>query len=586
MISGRAAAAAVHGTSPLSHLPPAGPVRPVNPVVTPRPGWPRVRALALAASLALTAWTGLGPAPAYAQLTPPPRLPSLGEADADELSVQAERHLGDQIMREIRRDPDVVDDALVREYLDSIFGPLLAAARQRGDITPELDSGFAWEPFLVRDRSFNAFAMPGGYVGVHLGLIGASGSSDEMAAVLGHELSHVTQRHIARGMASARRQSMAANVAMLLGLILSARSSNADVPMAVIASGQAAVATGQLTFSREMEREADRFGLDVMSTAGFAPAGMASMFERMDAASRLNDSNQYPYLRSHPLTIERLSEARLRARSAAAGATPVDLHRSRPTEHALMRVRSRVLMDHAVNALRAIQQLGPQAASMPEADRLPAYYGAALASIALRDFDLAERWLSGAEAQMAARVAAGEPALAAAGLPWDARSATVRRDLLIARLELATARQNAVAIRVAGRALGEDGSRPTLMAQAEGLVARQQAGDTDMAPELQRMTERLQVWVSEHRADAAAWAWLARCAQPLGQGLRAVRAEAESRAALGDLQGAIDRLRVGQKQARSGGTDFVEASVIDSRLRELEAAKREFDREAKNSPGG
>src|SRR5207344_2712024 len=111
-----------------------------------------------------------------------------------------------------------------------------------------------------------------------------------------------------------------------------------DVPMAVITSGQAAMATGQLTFSREMEREADRFGLDVMTSAGFAPSGMAAMFERLDTASRINDSNQYPWLRSHPLTIERLAEARLRMRTNV----PFDAAASPVTEHAVMRARSHV----------------------------------------------------------------------------------------------------------------------------------------------------------------------------------------------------------------------------------------------------
>ena len=291
---------------------------------------------ALAAFLASVALNLLvPPAPVQAQV----RLPALGEAESDEFSIADEKKVGEAIMRQILPDPDVVDDPVLYEYVDTIFQRLHAAARKRGNISDEMEDAFAWRPFLVRDKSFNAFALPGGYVGVHLGLIAAAGSRDEMASVLGHELSHITQRHIARSIAANKHQGVLATAAMLLGIILSAKSNNSDLPMAVITSAQAAQATGQLTFSREMEAEADRFGLEVMTDAGYAPSGMAAMFERLEQASQLNDDDSYPWLRSHPLTIERLAEARLRARQLP----PPDPAGSHATEHALMRARARAL---------------------------------------------------------------------------------------------------------------------------------------------------------------------------------------------------------------------------------------------------
>ena len=185
----------------------------------------KLASLALAACVALNLAV-LPLSPAEAQV----RLPALGEAESDQFSIDDERRVGEQIMREIRPDPAVVDDPVLFEYVDTIFQRLHAAARRRGDISDEAEEAFGWEPFLVNDRTFNAFALPGGYIGVHLGLIAASGSRDEMASVLGHELSHITQRHIARSMVANKHQSLVSMAAMLIGLLASTRMKNGDVP--------------------------------------------------------------------------------------------------------------------------------------------------------------------------------------------------------------------------------------------------------------------------------------------------------------------------------------------------------------------
>ncbi|MFY8104232.1 MAG: M48 family metalloprotease, partial [Ramlibacter sp.] len=211
----------------------------------------------LSASLALsTPW-------AQAQV----RLPALGDSASEDLPVGAERRLGEQIMREIKRDPAYLDDPVLLDYVRSLWGPLLQAARSRGDIGPDIEQAFAWNLFLVQDRSVNAFALPGGHVGVHLGLIAVTATRDELAAVLAHELSHVSQRHIARSMGSASRQGALGVAAMLLGVLIAARSSNPDAAQAAIAGGQAAMIQGQLNFSRDMEREADRIGYGVFRDA-------------------------------------------------------------------------------------------------------------------------------------------------------------------------------------------------------------------------------------------------------------------------------------------------------------------------------
>ncbi|MFN6993683.1 MAG: M48 family metalloprotease, partial [Aquincola tertiaricarbonis] len=238
--------------------------------------------LALAAALSCLppAWS-----PAQAQV----RLPSLGDSVSEDVGVGAEKKLGDEIMRQVRRDPDYIDDPLLLDYVQTAWTRLVNTARARGDIGADTDGVFAWEAFLVRDRSFNAFAFPGGYVGVHLGLIAAAGTQDELASVLGHELSHVTQRHIARSIASSSRQSLVGMAAMILGVMAASRANSGDGINAAIVGSQAAMMQGQLNFSRDMEREADRVGFNVMTEAGFSPQGMGAMFEKLENASRLND---------------------------------------------------------------------------------------------------------------------------------------------------------------------------------------------------------------------------------------------------------------------------------------------------------
>ena len=274
-----------------------------------KPRWRR----RVVAALCAFALAGPGaPSPVGAQNT----LPALGDTDSADFTIGTEKKLGDEIMREIHADPDYVDDPLLFEYLLTVWNPLVAASRSLGNITSDIDTRFAWQPFLVRDPSVNAFALPGGFVGVHLGLIALTTSRDELASVLAHEMSHVSQRHIARSISGDSKRSIVGLAALVLGLLAASRSTNPDAMSAVVAGTQAATIQGQLNFSRDVEREADRVGFQVMTAAGFAPGGMAAMFEKMDLSSRLNDFGGFPYLRTHPLTVERIGEARARAASA------------------------------------------------------------------------------------------------------------------------------------------------------------------------------------------------------------------------------------------------------------------------------
>ncbi len=560
----------------------------------------RVLCVVLSALLSLA--TPLG----HAQETPAPRLPALGDAGTEDLSIGEERRLGEQIMRESRRDPAWLDDAILLAYVQSLWQPLVQAARARGDIDANLERQFPWEIFLVRDRSVNAFALPGGYVGVHLGLIAITSNRDQLASVLAHELSHVTQRHIARSFGNARSTSMVGIAALLLGILAASRTNNVDVANAAIMGGQGAMIQGQLNFSREMEREADRLGFAVLSGAGFATGGMSQMFERLQGNTAVADSGAFPYLRTHPLTVERISEARSRMLLAGAEASP------RSTLlHALMQARARVLMDKNPQALQRL--LAAASSSTQPIDRLAALYSASLAQAQLGQGVAAEE-----QAVQALRLAQTivprdpEAERVLALMPAEARLASGDGagawrvlDLVPAAPPAASATSAALASSTSpaaptstGPATASSNDRSLLTLRAQAALKWHERDPRAAAGAVRASTEALQTWLSEHGQDAPAWELLAGTAEAVGQKLRSMRAAAEARAALGDLTGAIDRLRAAQAVARSTGAgagaptaaggqlDFIDASIVDTRLRQLLEERRQLAIEARQRGGG
>lgn len=505
------------------------------------------------------------PLPALAQV----RLPALGESASDDLSISAERRIGEQIMREGRRDPTYLDDAVLLDYLYTLWAPLVAAARERGEIDADTDRTFPFEAFLISERSVNAFALPGGYVGVHLGLIALTNTRDQLASVLAHELAHVTQRHIARSIAGTRTSSLVSVAAMLLGVLAATRTNNVDAANAAITGGQAAAIQGQLNYSRDVEREADRVGYGLLGAAGFATTGMAEMFDRLDVATRLNDNGGFPYLRSHPLTIDRISEARSRtllAHSAAPGPR---------LAHALMQMRARVLMDPGVVSL---QKLAGGATSSPaRIDQLAAAYAGALAASQLKDHARAET-----HALQALQLLATVPPTITPNDP----QAELALHLLLVEVRLAGGNPGGALQALAATPTGL-GARPRLMLSAQAALDQQRLQPGTDSGELRRQTEALQTWVAGQPQDAAAWQLLAGTSEAIGLRLRALRAGAEAQAARGDVSGAIDRMRAAQSAARTAsvGQDFIEASVIDSRMRQLVAQRRQLVLEMREAQG-
>lgn len=504
-------------------------------------------------------------APARAQMAPG-SLPALGDSDSADFTIATEVKLGLAIMREIRVDPAYLDDPLLLEYLDALWNPLVASARRLGVFSPDIDQRFAWEAFLVRDPSVNAFALPGGYVGVHLGLIALTTTPDELASVIGHEMAHVTQRHIARAITANSRRSLVTLAAMVLGLIAASRAgpnSSGDAIQAVVVGSQAAQLQAQLNFSRDAEREADRIGFQLMTATGFAPGGMAAMFEKMDTATRLNDYGNYPYLRSHPLTIDRVGEARARATARPDPGTPREL--IGVLEHTVAQARARVLMDKRTDTLHRWRDRDADTGGSAT-DRLRAFTESGIAASLLRDWARAD-----ASFGKALAVVRGNP------LQGGRRA---ERALTLMQAGSYLDRGDTARGLETMKPWADDGSRPVLLLRAQAALAQGRAPARDKAL-LDASAQQLQTWVATHPLDSLAWQALGQAWEQLGSPLRSLRAEAESRYALGDVVGAIDRLRAAQRNTRSAPSDFIDASVVDARLRAIEAERRQIEKDEK-----
>ena len=515
--------------------------------------------------LALSVALALGGQPVYAQSNNLPpltvsgnRLPNLG--DGIEIPLGVERRLGENIAREIYRDPDYIDDPVLGDYVQSFWQVLLNAARQRGELTPELEQQFAWEVTLIRDRSINAFALPGGYLGVHLGLISAVSNGGELASVLAHELSHVTQRHIARMMSQQGRQGPMVIGAMILGMLAASRTPSASgmsAANAVMVGGQAAAIQSQLNFSRDMEREADRVGYGVMTDAGYEPQGFVTMFEKLQQAARLNDNGSFPYLRSHPMTTERIADAQAR-QQLLPPRPPV------PTTplHAMMSARALVLTNPGIDTLRglSVQAASSTLATAPLWRQAGALYAASMAEMRQRDWTSARRTLARLEA-----------------LPLTEPAA--QRVVLLFKAELALQSGEAM------QAVNLLHTKTTVINthdRASRLLLAQSRVATHLPAQGKLAADDLVMWVNRMPRDANAWLYLSAAYELQGDTLRAIRAQAEARAAELDYAAALDRFKAAQavayQLAKDGKLDRsgnIEASIVDARLRELERLRRE-----------
>jgi len=243
------------------------------------------------------------------------QLPDIGSSAGTVLGPADQKEYGEMMLSQLRNYDYILEDPLIDGWLRGL-GDRLGAASDN----PKQDFTF----FMMKDRQVNAFATVGGYVGVNAGLVLVAESEDEVAAVLGHEIAHVTQSHVLRSVERAQRDSIPILLAML-GAVAVAASSNSDSgtngAMAALASAQGLAAQREINYTRGNEAEADRLGIRTLVRSGYDPNAMASMFERMQALERSNQGGEKErtpdYLMSHPVTTTRIAEAKERAAKMA-----------------------------------------------------------------------------------------------------------------------------------------------------------------------------------------------------------------------------------------------------------------------------
>jgi predicted Zn-dependent protease len=472
----------------------------------------------------------------------PQNLPNLGGTERSDLSPVMERKLGEQIMHDIRRDRDYLDDAPLLEYLNN-FGASLVAAR------PEVrgESGFDFFFFAVRDPALNAFALPGGFVAVHSGLLLAAQNESELASVMAHEIGHVSQRHIAR-MIGSQKQDALIPLASLVLAALTARASP-DLASASMMGGQGLAIQRQLNFSRDAEREADRVGLEILKDGRFETSGMIAFFGRLQSATRSYGEGAPPYLRSHPMTTERIAdiESRIRGERYRQHADSLDFQ--------LIRARARILQDDTAQGLRDASIIfNDPALHKNPAQKIAARYGLALVAQKQGNTVLAESLL--AEAQSAAR-----------GMPPSSVLASLGIELRLA------ANQGAGAVREATQARSLFPlSRGIALQYADALLASRQADEA-----VRFLRDQAQLY----RADPRVQDRLAKAYSAQGKQALQHMALAESYALAGSLPSALDQLQIAR---RAPDASFYDQSMIDAREREFQARRREEMKEEKERP--
>ncbi len=450
-------------------------------------------------------------------------LPDLGESARADLSPQMERRIGEKAMQEIRaREPSFVDDPELADYLNSVTRRLIAASDDPSQET---------STFVLRDPTLNAFAMPGGFIGVHTGLIVSTQSESELASVLAHESAHVTQHHMARQI---NTQSQAQMITLLsLAVAVLATRSNSDLAQGALIGGQAAGVQTQLNYSRDFEREADRLGLQRLERAGYDIHGMGSFFGRLDKYSRLYDNSAPAYLRTHPMTTERIAdmENRIQSRPYRQVADSLDF--------LLVRAKLRSQEGSPQDAVTDFEtQLKEGKFSSEAAVR----YGLIQAQMRAKNYPAADRNM-----QVLRQLKLASPMFetAAAEIQFKLGKASEAIQLLKAA-HARYPRQRAINY-----------------ALVETQLDSKYAGDA-----LQATVTDLQ----SNSSDSRMYGLQARAYAQLGRILAQHRSQAEAYFREGQLPSAIEQLHFAQK-APDG--DFYEHSEVDARLRELVAIQAE-----------
>jgi predicted Zn-dependent protease len=464
-------------------------------------------------------------------------LPDLGDESAAVLSPQDERRIGEDFMRQARAQLDLLDDPELNEYLQDLGRRLTAG-------TPGLP---AFHLFLVNNPSINAFAVPGGFIGVHTGLLLATRSEAELAAVLAHETAHITQRHIPRMIAESQRVSGPALAAMLAGILIAASGHQGGEAAVLLTT--AGLAQHELNFTRAFEEEADRIGMDTLNNAGYDARAIPAFFEQMEVLTRQYDNNLPEFLRSHPVTGRRIAESRNHAENY-----PI---RSGPDARAFsnMQARLHVLGDKPEEALKLFRA---KLENRDTSDHTEDRYGYALALLANNRSDDARQ-----EAMLLLKT----------------RTDYAPYYSLRAEIELAAGNK------FAGLKTYADAGRqfPASLALVQHYAsALLKAGQPAQARQL------LDKAVRQRPQEAVLYKMLARAAGESGQKMEAHRAYGEYYFLTGQAHAAIEQFELA---IRFAGNNFYYLSSLEARIKEIREtlppvpASKKTERERQTPPG-
>jgi predicted Zn-dependent protease len=451
-------------------------------------------------------------------------LPDMGDASQASLSGIDERRLGEAFMRRARQSLKIVDDPEITDYLQSLGQRLASNA---GGLDGGQGGPFTF--FVVEDPSINAFAAPGGFIGVHSGLMLATRSESELAAVLAHEIAHVTQRHIARTIEAAQRMTLPAAAAMLAAMILGSRAGQlGQAAMAVTAAGQL---QRQINFTRANEQEADWVGMQILARGRFDPRSMPAFFERLQQANRFAGERLPEFLSTHPVSETRIAESRARAEQYPQQDPASSL------QYYLMNAKQRVLSTN--NPAQAAQYFKQALKQGTHSSRQVSQYGYALALLEQDKHD---------EARALARSLLAEDATR---IPYL---------IVAARVELESGNVQE-ALKAFAKALElYSGNQALTLYYAQALL---QAGQARKARQL------LQEHIRERDFPVPEfYQWLARAQGDEGLQVEGHESMAEYYFLMGQSHLAMEQL---QLALRLSGSDFYRTSRVEARLKELES---------------
>ncbi len=452
-------------------------------------------------------------------------LPELGDASSAFVSPVQERRLGEAWLRMFRSRVPTVNDPLLTDYLEHLLARL-AAVSQLSDTRLSL--------VVVRNPSINAFAVPGGVVGIHDGLLLHAQHEDELGAVLAHELAHLSQRHFARGVEQQARSGVP-NMLALLSSIVIAATVGGDAGLAAMTATQAAAQQSRLRFSRQNEQEADRIGMQTLANAGMDPEAMPRMFERMLDATRLYGSRPPEFLLTHPVTESRVADSRARATRLPPVEPRIDL--------GFQLMRTRIQLRYDENASYSIKRF--EAELENQRGNLEAHrYGLALAQLEQRNLDAARDQLA--------------PLLAT-------RPDRLEYLILEAEIDTAAGYTDRARRRLEGLLRLSPDNHPLTMALA-GVLQRQR----DYAGAAQLLAEHAQ----KRPDDPQVWYELAELNGLTGDILGVHKARAEFFVLTGSLDQAQRQLGYALDMTRG---DFLESQRVQARISDIQTMREELD---------